>query len=154
MNSTHIPSRIPVRPRCWLFTLVVGSVLLTSCGKSDRVAVSPVRGQVFSSRQEPAAGALVVFHPVAPEDEATLRPLAYVDDQGNFELTTYDQGDGAPLGEYVITVEWREKPAHPFSPNKEGKDRLAGKLNDPSSSEYRFTVEEGAEQVVPAIYLE
>ncbi len=134
--------------------LAVSRLLFTSCSRSDRVAVSPVRGQVFASRDKPAAGALVVFHPMAADHEIPLKPLAYVDDQGSFELTTYDQGDGAPSGEYVITVEWREKPATPFSPNKEGKDRFRGKYADPTSSSFRFTVDGQSEHVVPAIHLE
>ncbi len=116
--------------------------------------MSPVRGQVFGSREEPAAGALVVFHPVSADHEPTLKPLAYVDEEGNFQLTTYDQGDGAPSGEYVITVEWRERPATPFSPDNEGKDRLRGKYADPKSSEFRFTIGGESDNVVPAIHLQ
>ena len=137
-----------------LLLFVVTSLLCASCSRNDRANLSPVRGQVFVARDEPAAGALVVFHPVAADHETRLKPLAYVDEQGNFELTTYDQGDGAPSGEYVITVEWRERPATPFSPDKEGKDRFRGKYADPKSSEFRFTVDEKAEHVVPAIHLE
>lgn len=138
----------------WLLLLALTSLVFSSCSRSDRVAVSPVRGQVFAERGKPAAGALVVFHPVVSEHDDTLRPLAYVDDEGNFELTTYVQGDGAPSGEYLITVEWRERPATPFSANKEGKDRLRGRFADPASSKIRFTVEGDSEHVVPAIHLQ
>lgn len=137
-----------------LLMLAVSSLIFTSCSRSDRVDVSPVRGQVFASRDKPATGALVVFHPVAAEHEAPLKPLAYVDEQGSFELTTYDQGDGAPSGEYVITVEWRTKPVTPFSRDKEGEDRLRGKFADPATSKIRFTVDGESEHVVPAIHLE
>ncbi len=116
--------------------------------------MAPVRGQVFAERTEPAAGALVVFHPVEADVEPTLRPVAYVDEAGNFELTTYDRGDGAPSGEYVITVEWREKPATPFSADNEGKDRLRGKFANPDASKFRFTVDGDSEHVVPTIHLE
>lgn len=144
----------PSRIRGWLLTLAVSCLVFSSCSRSDRVSVSPVRGQVFAPRDEPAAGALVVFHPVAADQKPALKPLAYVDEQGNFELTTYDRGDGAPAGEYVITVEWREKPATPFSADKEGKDRLRGKYADPKSSGFRFTIDGESEHVVPAIRLE
>jgi hypothetical protein len=140
--------------RAPLLLLAAASLFACSCSRSDQAAVSPVRGQVFTPRATPAAGALVVFHPVAAEHDTPLKPLAYVDEQGNFELTTYNQGDGAPSGEYVITVEWREKPATPFSANQEGKDRLRGKYADPASSQFRFTVDGESEHVVPAIHLE
>jgi hypothetical protein len=154
MKTSCVPSRSLALVRGWLIMFVASCVLFASCSRSDRVAVSPVRGQVFAASNEPAAGALVVFHPVEADAEPTLRPVAYVDEEGNFELTTYEQGDGAPLGEYAITVEWREKPATPFSADKEGKDRLRGKYANPAASKLRFTVDGGAEHVVPVIHLE
>lgn len=154
METSCATSRSLVSVRGWLIMFVASCVLFASCNRSDRVGVVPVRGQVFAAGDEPAAGALVVFHPVKADAEPTLRPVAYVDDEGNFELTTYDQGDGAPSGEYAITVEWREKPATPFSADKEGKDRLDGKYANPEESKFRFTVGGDSEHVVPAIHLE
>ena len=154
MRTSSAGSPSPLPARGWLIMFAASCVLFASCSRSDRVAVSPVRGQVFAASNEPAAGALVVFHPVDANAEPTLRPVAYVDDEGNFELTTYDQGDGAPSGKYVITVEWREKPATPFSADKEGKDRLRGKYANPEASTLQFTVDGKSEHVVPAIHLE
>ena len=137
----------------WLLALLAASLVLASCSKNDRLPVFPVRGQVFDSSQDPAAGALVVFHPVDPTDGPLLKPLAYVDRQGAFRLTTYEQGDGAPAGKYVVTIEWRQRSPNPFGPNKEGKDRLRGKYSDPQSSDFRFTVQKQTENVVPPIHL-
>jgi hypothetical protein len=47
----------------------------------------------------------------APELMA-VRPFGVTDDQGNFELTTFERGDGAPVGDYMIAVRGRE-PAFP-----------------------------------------
>ena len=137
----------------WLPGLFAASVLLASCSRSDRTPVYPVCGQVFDLKQKPAVGALVVFHPVAAGDGQPLKPLGYVDEEGGYQLTTYERGDGAPSGEYLVTIEWRETGPNPFGPNKEGKDRLRGRYSDPETSDLRFTVAEERENVVPAIYL-
>ncbi len=36
-----------------------------------------------------------------------LRPYAWTDADGSFSLSTQSDRDGAPLGEYHVTVEWR-----------------------------------------------
>ncbi len=139
--------------RLVFLSLPAMGLLLSSCSRSGREPVFPVRGQVFDAKNQPAAGAMVVFHPVDSSDSQPIRPLAYVDDQGNFELTTYERGDGAPAGEYVVTIEWRERSPHPFRPDKEGKDRLRGEFSDPKTSRFRFAIEKRADNTLPAIYL-
>jgi hypothetical protein len=54
-------------------------------------------------------GALVVFHPVDPAYEKRVggKPYANVKEDGTFALTTYGIGDGAPEGEYAVTIDWR-----------------------------------------------
>ena len=87
--------------------LVVATFGTTGYSKSDdRLPVFAVSGTVKIGGA-PAAGALVVFHPKNPEADAP-RPSAYADAQGQFKLTSYDSGDGAPVGEYAITVELRK----------------------------------------------
>jgi hypothetical protein len=54
----------------------------------------------------PAEGATVVLHPV--DRSITIRPRGVVDADGSFELTTYLPGDGAPVGEYKVTIDWRK----------------------------------------------
>jgi len=48
---------------------------------------------------QPAKAFNIIFHP------AQGRPATGItDDQGRFSLTTFDPGDGAVLGEHVVTV--------------------------------------------------
>lgn len=84
--------------------LLVALALATGCSRSepDRVEVHPVTGQVLFEGK-PAAGAFVVFHP-KQDTPGVPRPTASVDKQGNFTLSTYTAGDGAPQGEYAVTV--------------------------------------------------
>src|SRR5262245_33897119 len=121
------------------------------CG-SGRRAVHPVRGQVFAGKdKKPATGAMVMFHPVRPDDGPVYKPNGYVDGQGRFTLTTYEEGDGAPAGEYVVTLEWLPPRKSAFAP--EGSDRLKGAYRDPKTSNLRFAVQAGVTNEVPAILL-
>src|SRR5438105_15139802 len=93
--------------------LLLAALALLAAGCSGRRSVSPVSGQVFVGKK-PAAGAMVTFHPVRDAGGPVYRPNGYADAQGRFALTTYTQGDGAPAGEYVVTVEWIPAKKSPF----------------------------------------
>ena len=76
------------------------------CGKGDknRVAVQPVQGTI-QFRGQPPAGAFVSLSPKNPI-EGVPAPRATVGADGSFTVTTYDGNDGAPEGDYVLTVQW------------------------------------------------
>src|SRR5262245_47814108 len=129
------PGRVVVALACT-------ALLFSACGKGGRKPVYPVHGQVFDAAGKPAAGALVIFYPADTMDAA--KPVGHVDAKGGFTLTTYVQGDGAPEGEYVATVEWRPVRTNPFDANRDGADRLQGRFSDPKTSRFRFKIEPGA----------
>lgn len=124
------------------------ALALLACSCGGREPVYPVRGKVLDAGGRPAVGALVVFHPVAA---GAARAVARADADGNFALTTYAEGDGAPAGEYVVTIEWPAARKSPFEP--EGPDRLQGRLRDSKTSKIRFRVEKNSDNEVPAIRL-
>jgi len=74
----------------------------------------PVTGEV-TFRGSPVAGAHVTFH---PREEG---PAAFgvTDDDGNFTLQTYSEADGAPAGDYTVTVHQSQPLA---SPRKSGEE--------------------------------
>lgn len=86
--------------RCGLLALA----LLCSACSSGRKPIYPVKGQVLVNGK-PAANAQILFHPAegAPEQ---LCPTGHTDDEGYFTLTSYVNGDGAPEGNYNVTVTW------------------------------------------------
>jgi len=135
--------------------LVGTAVGLTSCGGPDRIPVHPVHGKVFCQGQ-PAVHAYVVFHPVGGSEEVQkIRPAGRVGDDGSFSLTTYVSGDGAPAGDYQVTVGW-PGPAPGTDPNSEdpeailsGPDRLQGRYQDPKTSGLTATVTEGENEIPP-----
>jgi hypothetical protein len=83
------------------------AVLLLGAGCSERRTDAPswpVEGRV-SFNGAPPVGAQVVFHPTG-QSAGTVRPTGQVDKTGQFTLTTYTANDGAPAGDYDVTVEW------------------------------------------------
>lgn len=129
---------------CVIFiTLVVCS----GCGAEDRIEVYPVEGQVLVGGQ-PAAGALVIFHPSdsQPEGFPAARPRGSVDAEGHFSLTTFETGDGAPVGNYTVTVVWqtRVEETEELTP-----DRLAGRYDNPQASQLKVTLRPEPNQLEP-----
>jgi hypothetical protein len=80
------------------------TALCPACS-SGRKPVHPVRGQVLV-KGRPAARAQITFHPVNDPSPEAVHPVGAVDENGHFTLTSYKQGDGAPPGEYRVTVQW------------------------------------------------
>jgi hypothetical protein len=85
----------------WMLPL---ALFAAGCGK-DRQPVYPVEGQLLVDGK-PAARAVVTFHPVDDATAGAVRPVGHVDDSGRFTLTSYKEGDGAPPGDYAVTVTW------------------------------------------------
>ncbi len=121
------------------FLLLLTAAALVGCGNSDpkRLRVFPVKGKVLLDGQ-PLANAFVVLHrkseinlsaPTATAPSAT----ATTDAAGEFMATTYDAKDGAPEGEYAVTVVYYElrQDGGNFEP---GPNILASELSRPEST--------------------
>ncbi len=99
----------------------------------------------------PPAGALVVFHPTDPAVEKTIggKPFGKVADDGTFKLTSYAEGDGAPEGEYGVTIDWRTKGKEGGMSLTEGggggAPRLNAKYSNPQQPFTKVTVKKGAD---------
>ena len=81
------------------------AALCPACGPGGHLPVYPVRGEVRVDGRAPAH-ALIGFHPVGDAGPDAPHPVGVVDEQGRFTLTTYKAGDGAPPGDYRVTVAW------------------------------------------------
>ena len=80
--------------------LVLGTSLLTGCGGgADRPAMVPVSGTV-NYNGSPVEGATVTFAAGTSARSST----GVTDSSGKFKLTTFDTNDGAPVGEYIVTI--------------------------------------------------
>jgi hypothetical protein len=96
---------------------------------------------------QPAHGARVVLHPTTGKsfDRRGSRPQATVGQDGSFELTTYGESDGAPVGTYDVSIFWLKNPAG-VNP---GPDRLGQRFSIPGKSGVRLTIQRGENQLDP-----
>jgi hypothetical protein len=95
-----------------LLPLVAGCLLL-GCNRSNGPATYPVRGTLVY-HGKPLAGASVTFM----ADGAPRAAIGKTDKTGSFQLTTYEQYDGAVPGSHVVTVKKydSEPPPLPTAP--------------------------------------
>jgi hypothetical protein len=131
----------------WI-VLFAFAIAMPACGPS-RKPVFPVKGKVTDADGKPIAGALVVFSRLKTNPEDTnevASALGTTDQNGEYNLTTYESDDGAPEGEYVVTITW---PGEKKSPTPgPGPDRLNGAYANPTTSKIQFTVtNSGSNQV-------
>lgn len=133
---------------------------MLGCGDGKPETV-PASGKVMFNTSTPAEGALVVFHPLDPEYEKKIsgKPFAKVKADGTFVLSTYGEEDGAPVGEYGVTIDWRGEPKP--SKNKKftmgtegvesegglgsGKSILNPKFGNPQNPAFKVTITKGAD---------
>src|SRR5687767_4512279 len=92
--------------------LLATAITASGCSGPDSgmKPVYPVQGSLFV-KGKPAVGAAVTFHPLPLESgkSTALTSRATVSDDGTFRLATYNLDDGAPEGEYAVTVYWPGK---------------------------------------------
>lgn len=104
--------------------------------------VHPVIGHIAVGKLIPS-GAQVVFHPVSGALPDQAVPRAVVRDDGSFVISTFGVDDGAPQGEYVVTVQW-------FRVGKDGSpgpNVLPKRYTSPDSSPIRVAVNAGQNEL-------
>jgi len=100
-----------------------------------RALSHPVSGLV-TLNGKPLRQAVLTFHgEVAATGETA--------DDGTYRLGTRKPGDGAPAGEYVITIAWPERDEK-GGVKADGKDRLQGRYADPKTSALKVIVAPGS----------
>jgi hypothetical protein len=127
------------------FSMIFAALLLIAgCGEApNRKATFPVKGKITVDGQAPGTAIRVECVPVAGLD--TKDPTVSgteCDPEGNFEISTYQQGDGVPPGDYVLTFTWQE--FNMMQRQYTGKDKLNGRYSDPKSpTAQKVSVKEG-----------
>lgn len=127
--------------RTMLLTL---ALLCPACGGPSHPPVYPVRGRVLY-QGKPAKQALVVFHPVGGHAGA-VKARGQVAEDGSFTLSTFGVGDGAPAGDYRVTVElWLSSGKGDEGP----VSRLPARYGRPEQSGLTATVAAGPTELKP-----
>jgi hypothetical protein len=150
------------RGRCalGLFAGLLAATVFAGCSKhagppikGTKLAVFPVKGKLMMDGK-PMGSATVMFNPVRkfPKEAAQMRPHATVDENGDFTVSTYANGDGAPAGEYKITVSWRggeDAAGLPDGARAELEDKAPESFQAARTSRIRVKINEGENKLEP-----
>jgi hypothetical protein len=68
------------------------------------IPVCQVTGHLLVGGQ-PAPNAALAFHPLVADSKAAC-PVALTQADGSFQITTRATNDGAPAGQYIVTLVW------------------------------------------------
>jgi hypothetical protein len=133
---------------------MLGMIVMLVAGCNRQPAVNgpvphPVCGKIVYKGQ-PAQKFHVAFHPVTKWQGVQFAPATNTDDNGEFQLQSYHPGDGAPVGEYLVTFSWPDPPLTPDN-DAPSVDKLQGRYADPKKSKYRVTIHEGKNVLEPFV---
>jgi len=129
-------------------------LLASSCGGpkipeiKGRLPVFHAKGSLQTDDGKPLSEAKLVFHPVheLPADASKFLPRARTKDDGTFTVSTYADDDGAPPGEYWVTVSWRGN--EPNLRNEEEAEQVPMEYRN-RSTKLRCKIEEGENTIPP-----
>jgi hypothetical protein len=151
-GSNQVSGYFSWRPR-WaavaigLFCVAAAS----SCSKvpviKNKLPVFPVKGSVVMDGK-PLAGAEVIYYPARAgfaKEAAQNQPQAHTDTDGNYVLSTYADHDGAPAGDYRVTVRWRGE----GMVRDDDRNLLPKVYSDKKITKLRAKVEEGENTIPP-----
>jgi len=97
-----------VQSRLYRATLITYALLSASafsgCGPGNAWDKAyPAKG-VVTHKGKPVKDAEIRFFPIDDKFPESVRPWAKSNENGEFVLSTYNRDDGAPTGEYKVTV--------------------------------------------------
>lgn len=115
--------------------LILAAIFLHGCGgdqplQRTDVKRVPVSGRVVAGRQ-PVPGAVVTLVPKFEWNPDLPNPKAVTEADGSFEIGTVMTGDGAPPGEYLVSI---------TSPESGIPFKIEAKFEDPERSGIRAIV--------------
>ena len=122
-------------------------LMVSGCGSKhgDRPVVHPVNGKLLVGGQ-PADKAEVALFPVGRE-QPLMRPHATVQSDGSFHLTTFTTRDGAPVGDFALTVTWPGPRVKGQAEDEPGPDRLKYRYADPKKPAASVRIEAETKQL-------
>jgi len=133
-----------------LFCLIVSLATFGCSESASGPPIYPTSGKVLVDGR-PAAKARVTFHVLNRPAGEALQPIAIAEEDGSFRPSTRFSYDGAPAGDYALTVVW-PKVTMDQGEAIEGPDLLRGRYGDPARSGLKATIKEG-ENALPPIEL-
>src|SRR5207248_7355008 len=99
---------------------------LASCGDSRNFPkVYPVKGTILVNGQPANECQIYLNRTFEDNHPFRARPQGLTNQNGEYQITSFYANDGAPEGEYIVTIEWRERSGL-TKQDFEGVDQLGG----------------------------
>jgi hypothetical protein len=114
------PAVVAVRPAIAFALLVVAA-----CGEGKTPKTYAVKGKILVDGQPAKDCQVSLQRTGGPQLAIPATPSGLTDENGEFQLTSYVANDGAPEGEYVVKIEWRDRSGI-ANADFGGPDRLGG----------------------------
>jgi hypothetical protein len=130
----------------WL--VVLPALCCLSC--SGGSGLNPVQGKVLY-KDQPLAGAVVTFHPKGADQVTAVPAVGRTKEDGTFTLTTGTK-EGAPAGEYVVTIICPEEPKTTKGFSTEAPDtpdRFRGAYAKMETSPFKVQIKSGPNTLEP-----
>jgi hypothetical protein len=126
------------------FLGVVVALPIAGCGsRGSRVPLYKVHGKVLANGS-PATGAIVVLNPLNNTEGAkSPRPRGVVGKDGEFVVGSRMKDDGAPEGDYAVTIVWPEEEDPTKQFDNTPPDRLENRYNDLNHPQWNIRVTAG-----------
>ena len=131
-----------------IFGLVIFGFGCSGKQEANRPKVHPVSGKILVAGKA-AVGAQVVLYEKDQTGKTAYRPHGTVGADGNFHLTTFATNDGAPDGEYALTVIWPSPPVKGQGEDEEGPDRFAKRYADYRRPAARVKITSETSEIAP-----
>ncbi|MEQ8785996.1 MAG: hypothetical protein RIC55_06840 [Pirellulaceae bacterium] len=106
---------------------LTGLTAIVGCSGDQEVDLMPVHPVVgvLTYQGDPMSRAVIIYHPESKSVVGgTVTARGVADENGRYQLTSFTKDDGAPAGNYKVTIYWPEpgpEEADPLPP-----DRLKG----------------------------
>ena len=143
------PTYLRATTSCGFLLTLLSLLAVCGCGEG-RPATVPVSGKVtFGGGPWPKPGKLYFTGSEAIEGHPQRPGVAEFDTDGQFTVTTWDEGDGLLPGKYRARVEcWKVYPnVVPPDPVTPGESYLSGKYTNATASGLEVVVEPGSEPI-------
>jgi hypothetical protein len=135
--------------QCRQLLILLPTILLPGCGGDNlpRSEAFPVVGRVLVNGK-PASRAEITFHPLSSSGKQ-VSPFAIAGEDGTFRPSTHLANDGAPLGEYAVTVVWPKILKGVGGEEDRGPDQLRDRFRDPQRPAAKVTIAAGDNALPP-----
>jgi hypothetical protein len=106
-------------------------LICLGCGPAGQVKVYPVKGKVTFEGKPLAGGGAISFVPVASQEGKTA--AGEIKEDGSYELTTYEPGDGSMVGDFRVVInqvtEKEPEPTPDGAPPPKGGSRVVAEAD-------------------------